>query len=51
MREYMDDVGGDFCLKSRPGEAAEFIVRLPMGGEAKPARIKIKNEFDTKDLV
>jgi len=51
MREYMDDVGGDFCLKSRPGEAAEFIVRLPMGGEAQPARIKIKNEFDTKDLV
>jgi signal transduction histidine kinase len=30
MREYLDDVGGDVYLNSRPGEAAEFIVRLPV---------------------
>jgi signal transduction histidine kinase len=30
VREYLDNAGGDVYLKSRPGEAAEFVVRLPM---------------------
>ena len=32
MREYLEDVGGDVYLKSRPGEAAEFILRMPVEG-------------------
>ncbi|MGH7851824.1 MAG: sensor histidine kinase [Candidatus Binatia bacterium] len=51
MRAYLDDVGGDVYLKSRPGEAAEIIVRLPIESDAQPARLKVKNEFATKDRV
>lgn len=51
MREYLDEVGGDVYLKSRPGEAAEFILRLPLEGDAQSARLKMKNELDPKDLV
>jgi signal transduction histidine kinase len=29
-REYVDNAGGDAYLNSRPGEAAEFVVRLPI---------------------
>jgi len=51
MREYLDDVGGDVYLNSRPGEAAEFIVRLPVEDDVtRSARLKMKNEFDTNDL-
>jgi signal transduction histidine kinase len=50
MREYLDEVGGDVNLKSRPGEAAKFIVRLPIESDTRAARLK-KNGFDTKDSV
>ncbi len=40
MREHLDDIGGDVYLNSRPGEAAEFIVRLPMEGDARSARLE-----------
>lgn len=30
VREYLDNAGGDVYLKSRPGEATEFVVRLPI---------------------
>jgi signal transduction histidine kinase len=29
-REYLENAGGDAYLNSRPGEAAEFVVRLPI---------------------
>jgi signal transduction histidine kinase len=32
VREYLDHAGGDVYLKSHPGEAAEFVVRLPIEG-------------------
>jgi light-regulated signal transduction histidine kinase (bacteriophytochrome) len=51
MCEYLDDVGGDVYLKGRPGEAAEFVVRLPMEGRAQGGRLSEKNDVDTKDLV
>ena len=30
VREYLDDAGGDVYLKNRPGESAEFVLRLPL---------------------
>ena len=39
MREHLDDVGGDVYLNSRPGEAAEFIVRLPLEGDTRSVRL------------
>jgi signal transduction histidine kinase len=51
VREYLDDVGGDVYLKSRPGETAEFVVRLPIESTAQPARLKAKIDFEKKDLV
>jgi sensor histidine kinase regulating citrate/malate metabolism len=30
VREYLDHAGGDVYFKSHPGEAAEFVVRLPI---------------------
>lgn len=30
VREYLDDAGGDVYLKGRPGESAEFVLRLPL---------------------
>ena len=38
VREYLEDTGGDAYLKSRPGEAAEFVVRLPIEGAAQSGR-------------
>lgn len=29
-RQFLDNAGGDVYLKSRPGESAEFVVRLPI---------------------
>ena len=29
-REYLENAGGDVYLNSRPGESAEFVVRLPI---------------------
>jgi sensor histidine kinase regulating citrate/malate metabolism len=40
MREYLDDAGGDAYLKSHPGEAAEFVVRLPIERGAVAGRPK-----------
>ena len=37
VREYLEDTGGDVYLKSRPGEAAEFVMRLPIEGVMQPA--------------
>lgn len=39
VREYLDDAGGDVYLKSRPGEAAEFVVRLPIEAGAQAGRL------------
>jgi len=30
VREYLENVGGDVYLRSRPGQAAEFVVSLPV---------------------
>jgi signal transduction histidine kinase len=38
VREYLDHAGGDVYLKSHPGEAAEFVVRLPIESGAQPGR-------------
>jgi signal transduction histidine kinase len=40
MREYLDNAGGDAYLKSHPGEAAEFVVRLPIERGAVTGRPK-----------
>jgi len=39
VREYLDNAGGDVYLKSRPGEAAEFVVRLPIERGAPAGRL------------
>jgi signal transduction histidine kinase len=39
VREYLDNAGGDVYLKSRPGEAAEFVVRLPMERTGQAGRL------------
>lgn len=31
VREYLDQIGGDVYMRSRPGRAAEFIVCVPLG--------------------
>jgi len=33
-REYLDNAGGDAYLKSRPGDSAEFVVRVPIDNRA-----------------
>jgi two-component system sensor histidine kinase EvgS len=38
MREYLDNAGGDVYLKSRPGDSAEFVVRLPIDNRAHAGR-------------
>ena len=38
VREYLDHAGGDVYLKSHPGEAAEFVVRLPIESGAQAGR-------------
>ena len=30
VRQYLDNAGGDMYLKNRPGDAAEFVVRVPL---------------------
>lgn len=43
VRKYLDHAGGDVYLKTRPGEAAEFIVCLPIKGGMQPGRPKFRN--------
>ncbi|MGE5218694.1 MAG: sensor histidine kinase [Chloroflexota bacterium] len=43
VRNYLDHAGGDAYLKSRPGEAAEFIVSLPITSSMQPDRPKFRN--------
>jgi signal transduction histidine kinase len=38
VREYLDNAGGDVYLRSHPGEAAEFVVRLPIESRTQPGR-------------
>ena len=38
VRKYLDTAGGDVYLKSHPGEAAEFVVRLPIASGAQAGR-------------
>ncbi len=38
VRKYLDKAGGDVYLKSHPGEAAEFVVRLPIASGAQAGR-------------
>lgn len=38
VRKYLDNAGGDVYLKSHPGEAAEFVVRLPIASGAQAGR-------------
>jgi signal transduction histidine kinase len=42
VRTYLNNAGGDVYLKSRPGEAAEFIVCLPIESGAHSGRAKIR---------
>lgn len=39
VREYLDNAGGDVYLKSRPGEAAEFVVRLAIEAGTQTSRL------------
>lgn len=38
VREYLDNAEGDVYLKSRPGDSAEFVVRLPIDNRAQAGR-------------
>ena len=38
LREFLQPIGGEVCLKSRPGESSEFIVRLPAMSNAESKR-------------
>lgn len=38
VRAYLDNAGGDVYLKSRPGDSAEFVVRLPIDNRAQAGR-------------
>ena len=49
--KYLDSVGGDVYLKSRPGETAEFTVCVPFESSAQPDRLKLEKRFDAKDMV
>jgi signal transduction histidine kinase len=51
VSKYLDSVGGDVYLKSRPGETAEFTVCLPFESSAQPGRLKLEKRFDTKDIA
>jgi hypothetical protein len=31
VRQYLDQIGGDVYMRSRPGRASEFIVCVPLG--------------------
>jgi len=31
VRHYLDEIGGDVYMRSRPGRASEFIVCVPLG--------------------
>jgi signal transduction histidine kinase len=37
VREYLENAGGDVYLKNRPGDNAEFVVRLPIDNGAQAA--------------
>jgi signal transduction histidine kinase len=39
VREYLEHTGGDVYLKSRPGEAAELVVQLPIEAETQGDRL------------
>ncbi len=43
VRKYLDNAGGDVYFKSRPGEAAEFIVCLPIESGAHSGRARFRN--------
>ena len=45
MRAYLDNAGGDVYLKSRPGQSAEFVVRLPLESGAPAGRLQLENEL------
>jgi signal transduction histidine kinase len=45
MRAYLDNAGGDVYLKSRPGQSAEFVVRLPLESGAQAGRLQLENEL------
>src|SRR6266576_798366 len=51
-RKYLDSVGGDVYLKSRPGETAEYTVYyLPLQRSAQGSRLKLKNQIGTRDMA
>ncbi len=43
VRKYLDNAGGDVYLNSRPGEAAEFIVCVPIESGVQSTRAKFRN--------
>jgi hypothetical protein len=51
MHEYIDSVGGDVYLKSRPGETAEFTAYLPLRSSAQASRLKLKNQIGTGNIA
>jgi signal transduction histidine kinase len=50
VREYLNHAGGDVYLKNRPGESAEFVVRLPIENGPQVVPLKLENELESKDL-
>lgn len=43
MREYLENAGGDIYLRSRPGEASEFVVCLPIDSRGPAVRSELTN--------
>jgi signal transduction histidine kinase len=50
VREYLDNAGGDVYLKNRPGESAEFVVRLPIDSGAHAGGERLQ-DVDTEQLA
>lgn len=43
MKEYLENAGGDLYLRSRPGEASEFVVCLPVDSRGPALRSELIN--------
>jgi len=49
--EYIKHAGGDVYLKNRPGESAEFVVRLPIERASQAVSLELENELESKDFL
>ena len=47
VREYLENAGGDVYLRSRPGQAAEFVVSLPIESSDQTVQPVLQNHLRT----